>query len=192
MLKVLAPKQKTIIAIDPASHSLAWSVFNISKDDVKIVDTGKIDFAKIKDISGKFAKIKQELTEICSKYKPVDGVIEQSVYIQNFQSSRIISYIIGFSWGVLDTYCEYVTDVNPLTWKSGIGYKNVSKNDKAKIETEFGSKNIQSRLKDERKDRVKVIVEKNFNFISDDSDINDALGIGLWYIVSNGYRTLQK
>lgn len=192
MLKVLAPKSKTIISIDPASHSLAWSVFNLTKDSVEIVDNGKIDFSKIKDISGKFAKIKEELSIICEKYKPVDGVIEQSVFIQNFQSSRIISYIIGFSWGVLDSFCEYVTDVNPLTWKSGIGYKNVSKNDKARIESEFGPKNIQSRLKDERKDRVKVIVEKNFNYVSDDSDINDALGIGLWYIVSNGYRPLQK
>lgn len=194
MLKSLTvrPKPKTIIAIDPASHSLAWAVFDIAYDDIKLIDNGKIEFGKIKDISGKFAEIKKHLTSICSKYKPVDGVIEQSVYIQNFQSSRIISYIIGFSWGVLDQHCSYVTDVNPLSWKSGIGYKNVTKNDKLSIEKEFGAKNIQARLKDERKERVRVIVEKNLGWVSDDSDINDALGIGLWYIVSNGYRTLQR
>ena len=72
-----------------------------------------------------------------------------------------------------------------------IGYKNVSKDDKKAIEAEFGSKGIQKRLTQERKDRVKRIVEKHIEFSTEDEDINDALGIALWYYIEHGYGTLQ-
>jgi hypothetical protein len=119
-----------------------------------------------------------------------DAVIEQSVFIQNFQSSRIISYIIGYSWGTLDEYCNSVCDINPLIWKNKIGYKNVSKADKAAIEKEFGSKGIQARLTRERKNRVKKIIESKTGYSTDDEDINDAIGIALWYYVDHGFGTL--
>ena len=57
-------------------------------------------------------------------------IIEQSVYIQNFQTSRVISYIIGYTWGIVQNYCFKVMDINPILWKRGIGYKNISKSDK--------------------------------------------------------------
>jgi Holliday junction resolvasome RuvABC endonuclease subunit len=180
-------KDCRLIAIDPASHSLAWSVFDLSKGKYEIVATGKIDFSKEKEMSVKLFKINEELSSVCADYKPNRAAIEQSVYIQNFQSSRIISYIIGFSWGVLIRSCDEVVDVNPLVWKNKIGYKNVGKKDKEAISKEFGDKNIQKRLKDERKIRVKNIIEHKLDFSTDDPDINDSLGIGLWYALDRGY-----
>lgn len=183
-------KTTRLIAIDPASHSLAWSVLELSKGSVVVVDVGKIDISKQKEISSKFEIINKELTGVCSLYSPEKAAIEQSVYIQNFQSSRIISYIIGFSWGVLIRSCSEVVDINPLIWKNKIGYKNVDKNFKNSAVKEFGEKGIQNRLKDERKVRVKNIIDDKLKFSCDDSDINDSLGIGLWYAVDRGYRTL--
>lgn len=180
-------KSCRLIALDPASHSIAWSIFDLTSSSISIVDTGKIDFSKDKDISRKLSIINKELSDVCAKYNPDSAAIEQSVYIQNFQSSRIISYIIGFSWGVLIRSCSEVVDVNPLVWKNKIGYKNVGKKDKDAFIREFGEKNIQKRLKDERKVRVKEIVEKRFGFSTDDPDINDSLGIGLWYALDRGY-----
>lgn len=188
-------KNARIISIDPASHSLAWAIIDISKDSIVLVASGKIDFAKIAEISKKFEKIKEELPKVCDEFKPSAAVIEQSVYIQNFQASRILSYIIGFTWGELTDHCSSIQDVNPLQWKSGIGYKNVNKFQVQQIKNEFGEKGIQKRLVDERKSRVKNILFKNFkniDFASMDTDITDAIGIGLWYAVSHGYGTLQR
>lgn len=180
-----------LIALDPASHSLAWGVFDLSSSKIEVVATGKIDFSKSKEISNKLSIINKELSDVCAQYNPDKAAIEQSVYIQNFQSSRIISYIIGFSWGVLIKTCSSVVDVNPLVWKNKIGYKNVGKKDKESLITQHGEKNIQKRLKDERKDRVKIIIEERLGFSTDDSDINDALGIGLWYALEHGYGAVQ-
>lgn len=186
-------KSQRVIAIDPASHSLAWSVLDMNDDGIKIIDYGKIEYGLIPELSNKFSKIKKELPIICEKYKPTSAVIEQSVFIQNFQASRILSYIIGFTWGELDDYCSTVTDVNPLKWKSGIGYKNVTKKESKDIKDKFGSRGIQKRLNDERKNRVKDILIQHFPGLEVDgmdSDISDSIGIGLWYGMSNGFRTV--
>mgnify|MGYP003327828545 CR=1 FL=1 len=188
-------KKTRIISIDPASHSLAWSILDIDKGSIKIVDYGKIDYARLPEMSQKFEVIKSQIPILCEKYKPVHAVIEQSVYIQNFQVSRILSYIIGFSWGILTNHCKTVEDVNPLKWKSGIGYKNVSKSDQLILEKEFGQKGIQKRLVEERKNRVKKILANNIPdvpFDDMDVDISDAIGIGLWYASENGYKVLWR
>jgi len=184
-------KSNRLIAIDPSSNSLAWCVVDLDINKFDIVSTGKIEFKDKKEVSSKLAVIRSGLLDVWEDYSFRQAAIEQSVYIQNFQSSRIISYIIGYSWGVLDEYCYTVCDINPLIWKNRIGYKNVSKDDKKSIEAEFGAKGIQKRLTQERKDRVKRIIEKQIDFSTEDEDINDALGIALWYYIEHGYGTLQ-
>lgn len=184
-------KSTRIIAIDPSSNSLAWAVFDLTDKEIKVVDTGKIEFSKEKEMSSKLLLINKELSDVQQQYSPDKGIIEQSVYIQNFQSSRVISYIIGFSWGILIRSCSSVTDVNPLVWKNKIGYKNVDKSDKVRLIKIHGEKNIQKYLKEERKNRVKKIIEDKINYSTDDDDINDALGIGLWYALSHGYGAVQ-
>jgi len=180
-----------LLAVDPASHSLAWSVVDLEWNKFSVVATGKIDFKSQKEVSNKFSAIRQGLKEVCEEHKPTHAAIEQSVYIQNFQSSRILSYIIGYSWGVLDDYCGDVCDINPLIWKNKIGYKNVSKDDKKEIEKKHGTKGLQKRLTEERKTRVKRIIEAQVGCSTDDDDINDSLGIALWYYVDRGYGTIQ-
>ena len=182
-------RSSRIIAVDPASHSLAWVILDTNEDGIKIIDYGKIDFSATPELSNKFSKIKQEIPKICKEYKPNIGVIEQSVYIQNFQASRILSYIIGFTWGELDDYCDTVMDVNPLKWKSGIGYKNVTQKESKAIKDKYGNRGIQKRLNDERKIRVRNILLEYFSGLEldgVDSDISDAMGIGLWYCITHG------
>lgn len=189
---VTSMKSTRLIAIDPSSHSLAWSVIDLDKGKFDIVATGKIDFKNDKEIYSKLRVIRKEIKDVWSKYQFKEATIEQSVYIQNFQSSRIISYIIGYTWGVLDEYCHDVCDINPMVWKNKIGYKNISKEDKQRITSECGGKGVQKRLTQERKDRVKRIIEKQVAFSTEDDDINDSLGIALWYYIDRGYGTLQR
>lgn len=175
-----------VIAIDPASHSLAWAI--ISKDK-EVIAVGKIDLKKHKTESEKFSKIAAELSEIIKEFKPDVAAIEQSVYIQNFQSSRIISYMIGFTWGLLYQNGIKTRDINPLSWKPNIGYKNMTKQDKKVLEENGQKGSIQIKMKNERKQRVREIVSIAYGKDTpglDDEDIVDALGIGLWYYKTGG------
>ena len=175
-LKNIVKNDKIVLSIDPSSHSLGWAVIEIGKNP-KLIGCGKIKFTKTNDITIKFNEINSGIKKICKEFHPDITVIEQSVYIQNFQTSRIISYIIGYTWGIVQNYCFKVIDINPMIWKRGIGYKNISKADKSIFDTE-------SKKKKERKDRVRKIIVKYFKISEDDlkdDDIVDAIGIGLWY-----------
>lgn len=170
-----------VIALDPASHSLAWAIVDREKN---FIANGKIDLVKDKDQSDKFRKIKKELLLVVEEYKPDCAVIEQSVYIQNFQTSRILSYIIGFVWGVLSDKCSTIEDVSPLVWKPAIGYKNLSKQDSANLAKNGQKGSLQVKMKNERKQRVREIVGVSFGLQTpnlEDDDIVDAMGISLWY-----------
>jgi crossover junction endodeoxyribonuclease RuvC len=182
-LKNIVKKEKwnRVIAIDPASHSLAWAVLTYDKE---LIATGKIDLTKEKEQSQKFNKIKKELVAIVREYEPDVAAIEQSVYIQNFQTSRVISYIIGFTWGIISDQCDAIEDVSPLVWKPAIGYKNVSKRDGEVLAKNGKKGSIQGKLKNERKERVREIVSVSFGKDTpgiEDDDIVDAIGISLWY-----------
>lgn len=175
-----------LLAIDPASHSLAWAIIDSEKN---VIAVGKISLEKDKDVSEKFAKIATGLNEVVAQYKPDVAAIEQSVYIQNFQSSRIISYIIGFTWGLLFQSGIKTRDVNPLSWKPNIGYKNLSKQDQKDLEKNGIKGSIQIKMKNERKKRVRDIVSIAYGADTpglDDDDIIDALGIALWYYKTGG------
>lgn len=175
-----------VLAIDPASHSLAWAV--VTKDK-EVIATGKIDLKKDKTESEKFAKISSGILEVINNYNPDVAAIEQSVYIQNFQSSRIISYMIGFTWGILYQNGIKTRDINPLSWKPNIGYKNMTKQDKKVLEENGQKGSIQIKMKNERKQRVREIVSIAYGDNTpglDDEDIVDALGIALWYYKTGG------
>lgn len=177
-------KSERIVAIDPSSHSLAWVIYDVTLDKINLVANGKIDYKKDKDVSLKFKAIDAGLNEIIKEYKPRNAIIEQSIYVQNFETSRIISYVIGYSWGVLSAGGCLVSDVNPLMWKSGIGYKNLSKKDTEKFKNDGEKGSLQIKQKNERKKRVRDIVSKYFDkgdIGIDDDDIIDAAGIGLWF-----------
>lgn len=181
---VSSVKEDRVLAIDPSSHSLAWAIFDVNLNSIKLIATGKIDYKKDKDVSLKFKAIDGGLTHLVKEFNPKHAIIEQSIYVQNFETSRIISYIIGYSWGILSAGKCTVSDVNPLMWKSGIGYKNLGKKDKEIIDNNGEKGSLQIKLKNERKKRVRDIVRKYFkedDINIQDDDIIDAAGIGLWY-----------
>lgn len=174
-------KWERVLAIDPASHSLAWAILTFDKE---LIATGKIDLSKEKEQSAKFNKIKKELVDVVEKYNPDVAAIEQSVYIQNFQTSRIISYIIGFTWGIISDKCSLIEDVSPLSWKPAIGYKNVTKRDGEVLAKNGKKGSLPIKMKEERKNRVREIVSVSFGKDTpgiEDDDIVDAIGIALWY-----------
>lgn len=187
---IVSNKYNYCLSIDPSSNSLAWAVISYKN---KVIDTGKINFKKGSSMSEKLVTINQEIYQIVDKYNIDRSVIEQSVFIQNFQSSRILSYIIGHTYGELVRLGVKCEDITPLSWKPGIGYKNLSKKERDEITMNGSSVNNQTKLKNERKDRVRKIISvaygEDVKGVEDD-DIVDALGIGLWYHLKYGPRTI--
>lgn len=177
-------KVKSVLSIDPASHSLAWCITEYDGENIRLIKSDKISFLKSSSIEEKFAQIKLGISQICELYNPDVCVIEQSVYIQNFQTSRLLSYIIGYTWGIASLSCKRVFDVSPLVWRSGVGYKNLTTKDKDILKNDGRKKNIELKKKEERKRRVRVIIEEYFNTDEldfGDDDIVDAVGIAIWF-----------
>ncbi|MAG73638.1 hypothetical protein CL620_04940 [archaeon] len=169
-----------IIAIDPSTKSLAYAIMNTDED---ILEVGKIDLSLASDIHDKLFIISQSLPPLLEKYEPKVAVVEEAVFIQNFRTSKVIAYVIGHTIGVLAEYCKFVSEANPLTWKSALGYKRVTKKDVATWERTLGGVEGRKRAAFERKNRIRLILndEVDIDLSGYDSDEIDALAIGIWY-----------
>ncbi len=182
-----ALKNQTIISIDPSTRSLAYAVMR-SNDE--IVEIGNIDLSGVSDFKEKLRIINCTLPGVIEKHKPSVAVIEEAVFIQNFKTSKLISYIIGHTMGLLAMSCPFVIEANPLVWKSQIGYKKVTKAEKEKWESQWGATEAKKWAAKQRKSRVRKLMKDKYGKELEDSLYNsdeiDALAIGVWYNLMRG------
>ena len=175
-------KKQTIISIDPSTRSLAYVVMNTNDE---VIEIGHIDLSVVSEFKEKLKIIGEALPRIIGKYKPAVAVIEEAVFIQNFKTSKKISYIIGHTMGILAGSCSFIVEANPLVWKSQIGYKKVTKAEKDVWESQWGVTEAKKWAARQRKLRVRKLMKdkygKEFEDSLYDSDEIDALAIGVWY-----------
>lgn len=179
---------KRVVGIDSSSHSLAYSVFYTDSSGVELLDCGKFKFQS-KEMDGRIAGAINGINHIFNIHDGIDEVvIEQTVYIQNPQTSRILSYIVGAAWATARSHCERVRDVPVQTWKSYIGYRNVTRAEKAEWAKELGKVEANKKAAFERKERTARIMRKMFEGARevDDDDIMDAIAIGYWACRNGG------
>ena len=180
-------KKQKIISIDPSTRSLAYAVMYTDDEVIKI---GNIDLLGTSDFKEKLSIIGCTLPGLIELHKPDVAVIEESVFIQNFKTSKLISYIIGHTMGVLATSCSFVVEANPLVWKSQIGYKKVTKAEKEKWESQWGATEAKKWAAIQRKSRVRKLMQDKYGKEFEDSLYNsdeiDALAIGVWYNLVRG------
>lgn len=185
LTKVLKEKSSSsgrFLSIDSSSKSLAFAIFD-KNDSVVLSAVGKINFPS--DMKNRLNVINAGVKALFDSYGPIDHVIiEQTIYIQSPQTSRILSYVVGHIWGKCLEYCEDVRDVEVMKWKSYIGYKNVSKVEKASWVKQFGETEAKKIAAKERKERTGKIIRKKIVNIENvsDNDIVDAIAIGLWAV----------
>lgn len=174
-----------VLAIDPASHSMALALLEKRDGVVTLLYAGKLKFPPPNEMTAKMLAINASLRVFFSLVGQVDYVvIEQSIYIQNPQTSRILSYLIGHIWGESLNLGAKVVDVPPLTWKAFIGYKRIMKKEKEQLIETMGKTEANKFINKEKKDRTKRIVARMIpktERINDD-DIIDAIGIGIWAV----------
>lgn len=182
-----ALNNRTIIAIDPATHSLAFSIFSAEEGTNYLRACGKLHM-KGCSTSEQFERINVFVPFIIEQYAPSLLAIEQPIYIQNFQTSRSLSYIVGYTWGRFAQEGIKVIDIGPMQWKSALGYKKVSAEEKKIWATSMTPTEVKKKTDFERKNRIKFIIENKMNISSiQDNDIIDAIGIGYWAI-NGGYK----
>lgn len=182
-LKAKHLKPARIMAIDSSSRSIAIALYEREKNKSYLINVAKFEFDKSEDMRDKLEKINYVIPEYLRLYGPIDAiVIEQTIYIQNPETSRILSYIVGHIWGTCLLHCSNVHDVTIMKWKAHIGYKNVTKKDIAKWAEELGETEAKKKAAYERKNRTINIVHSKIEGIDDvtDNDICDAIAIGLW------------
>jgi Holliday junction resolvasome RuvABC endonuclease subunit len=180
-LKTKKTKNFRMIGIDASSIVIAFSFFEQRDGEAYLVNVTKVSLSNFT----MYQKLKL-ISTVCDKILPefeADYIfVEQPIYIQNPATSRVLSQISGHLLGKCLQYCDKVEEVTIATWKSYIGYKNVSKAEKTAWEKEFGATEAKKIAKKERKERtIRIIHEKipGTEHI-DDNDVCDAIGIGLY------------
>jgi Holliday junction resolvasome RuvABC endonuclease subunit len=177
-----------VLAIDPASHSIAFSVMRGNKNNVDLIAIGKITFPKGSTTSSRAKIINASIPELISKYKIDTVVIEETIYIQNPNTTRILAYTVGSLWGKAIDMDVRVIDVGPLKWKAFINYKNVKKAEIVEWTKTMGEREAKKKASFERKDRVRSIMfEKYPKVDEEDYDIWDSIAIG-WWAIHNCYE----
>ncbi len=179
-MSIVKTASKTkVLSIDPSSKHYAFAVVT----NTKLIASGKVDFPKNSSLSEKFQIIDSSLPLLIQKYKPKQVVIEETVYLQNPNTTRLLAYIVGGLWSTALRHCSEVRDANPMTWKSGIGYKNVSASEKRTWGQSMTDLEVRKKAAFERKDRVRRIIDTKYpNHGVTDTDIIDAIAIGYWVV----------
>lgn len=168
---------KRIMAVDPSSHSLAFAI--LERD--KLIASGKVSFPPKSDVDTKLKLIIGSIPLIVARHKPDHFLIEQTIYIQNFGTSRLLSYIVGATRGQVLAQNVSTGDVGPIQWKRELGVEFVKRGDIAKWTLEMGKRDAKKRADFERKERVRLkVLEKIPDLTEEDNDIVDAIAIGLW------------
>lgn len=177
-------KPRKILAVDPASHSMAFALIEYTESSKVLLCAGKLKFPMPNEMGTKMNAIASAWPVILDALKPDRIVVEQSIYVQNPQTSRILAYLVGGLWSTCSAHGLPVSDVPPMTWKSWLGYKRIMPTEKKKYIEEMGDKEARKFMSSERKTRVKQLIVPMIPEIEDmtDYDIIDAIGIGLWGI----------
>jgi Holliday junction resolvasome RuvABC endonuclease subunit len=179
-------KNRKVLGIDPATHSLAWALCEMnSQGDVDLLDCGKIELIKQKGMEVKIQGIVENLPSVIAASKPDIAYIEQTVYIQNYQTSRDLSYIVGASMATASLHKIPIVEASPLVWKTQIGYNRVTKKDILAWSVTMGEKEAKKKASYERKHRVRrLLADRIGSYLLDIEKYNDdeidAIGISTW------------
>lgn len=165
-----------VLGVDPATRGIACSV--VDHDD--LVATMKIQFGD-GDIYDKIKKARQYFPKILDLYNPEVVVIEQSIFVQNHDTARKMSYVVGVLMGEVLIRGIVFNDVPPASWKSFVGARPIRQAEKDKVISELGQTEGKKEIKNRRKNQVQEIMKKQFPaFNWSDDDIADSCGIALW------------
>lgn len=178
-------KKKRVVAIDPSTTKIAFSVLNFDGRKIVLEHYGCVDLKTQSTMWKKMERSEEITSMLLNAYSPDELIVEQPIHIQNPQTTRYLTYIAASIIMAGLRHNVQVRDVPPITWKSFIGYKNVTKKEIAAWTIETDKTQANKRAKFERKERTRLImVEQIPGFDCDDHDIVDSAAIGCWALAN--------
>jgi Holliday junction resolvasome RuvABC endonuclease subunit len=182
-LKSKKIKKAIVMGVDASSTAIAFAIFDQQDDKTILIETSKIKLDKM-PMDMKLSIISSYIPTLFNKWDIDYVFVEQPIYIQNPATSRVLGQISGHLMGKCLERCKNVSEVTIASWKSYIGYKNVSKAEKEAWNVKLGEKESKKMAASERKQRTIRIVHEKVSGIDHivDNDICDAIGIAMWGI----------
>lgn len=180
LIKTKAPKN--ICAIDASTNSIAFSVFH-GKDLAyfgKVNFEGKTAYEKVIDASRK-------LKEFFNIYGDFDSiVIEHTVFINSPKTAADLALVQGAILGAAAANgVNKIGSVSPMTWQNFIGNKRLTTMEKQEIVKDNPGKStswLKAQEREIRKQRTIRFVNVQYDKITTDNDIADAIAIGHWAV----------
>lgn len=174
-------KADRVIGIDASTNSLAFAVFEKGKPvecgEVKF--NGASVFERLAD-----AKVKTRVLVDAGILKADLIAIESAVMVnKNIQVAIDLAYVYGAIIGELMVSNPEVVKVAPISWQSGIGNSNLTKQEKAKLQTDNPGKSdswYKKAGRDLRKQRTLTIARNYFNIADGSDNVGDAVGLALF------------
>jgi len=160
---------------------------------------GKIKLDKLKTINHKLALVYHEWPLILEELRPDYIFIEKSIFVKNPATARILSYVVGAIICISEGEGYPITDVEPATWKSFMGYTNLSSKFVAQTKEKLGNLEGKKFCERLRKSQTWRVIQHNFpeqadgSLAENDHDIADSWAIALYGYDKVGVKlTLEK
>jgi Holliday junction resolvasome RuvABC endonuclease subunit len=168
----------TVMGIDSNSRNLAYTVVEKGLPQ----SWGKIEFSNTNNIIDKMQSMVEPVGHLLDLYNPDCVIIEKSIYVKSMSTVRTMSYFVGgllMLMAVYDQKC--VVEVEPMAWKSFIGYYPINKNMSKSLRSVLGNHRGNKAIEHLRKSQTARVLWHNFPYFStNDWDIADSCGIALW------------
>lgn len=182
-------KYRRIVGVDSSSTGIAWTALF----DGDMMGQGKINLTKIKTMQDKMVALYKEWQYLLRELQPDHIFIEKSIFVKNPATARTLSYIVGSVMVVSLGEGYEITDVEPASWKSFMGYHNLSSKFVAAAKKELGSTEGKKFCDKLRKSQTWRVIQHNYPDQAEDTmamtdhDIADAWGLALY-----GYNKLGR
>jgi len=172
--------------VDVSSKKIAIAIVSRNGEEWFLHATSAINLPE--EMKDKIATMNVAIPNLLKNYDIQHVVIEQSIYIQNPKTSRLLSYIIGALYSICLRENLEVSDCMPMQWKNFIGYQRIMKQEKEEYIAKMGKTEATKFMNKERKERTKRILEKRIDAVAniDDNDIVDSIGIAMWGLQNVG------
>lgn len=169
---------KIIFGIDASSTHIGIAVFR----DESIEALVKIEM-KQKEMHQRMKDLRLKIDVLIHHYNPEFVMIESPIMVQNPLTTKNLSYIAGIIIATCLDFNVDVEEVSPMTWKSWLGYKRLTKKIKEEIIKSLGQTEGTKEINKQKKYQVQNILTKRYPLWQEqlkDDNLADALGIALF------------
>jgi Holliday junction resolvasome RuvABC endonuclease subunit len=176
LTQVRVPKRKRVVGVDGSTHNLAICVVEKGKP-VQLIS---LDLPK-GDLQTRLSGVHKRFNAILDLVEPDFVMVESPIFIQNPQTTKNLSYVVGIIFSSALERGIAIEDVSPSTWKAHFGYKRVTKQLQQKLVDELGQTAARKEVQRLRKSQIQDKMREAYPDLDWSNDnLADSAGIALY------------